>query len=240
MNWINKNNVTGYFGCLEDNLYDANQYNENRFLAIIKKVEAKTNKTISCVFFPKQIHTAKVAVIDNTTDLKKPLHLFHENADAIITKQKNIAIGVVTADCLPVFLYDAKNQAIGVIHAGWRGAANIITETILKMHNHFGTHPDDLYAYLGPSAGVCCYEVQSEFLSHFPESIFGNQLIEKRSGKLFFNPKNAGISELLQNNLSINNIDPSHHACTICHEQYCSVRRQKEKAGRQPSLIFLH
>ncbi len=234
MDWINKDNVIGYFGSLEDNLYNANQYDENKFHTIIKKIRDKTNVHIDCVFFPKQIHTAKVIAVDETTRLEKPIHLFHEKADAIITKEKNIAIGVVTADCLPVFLYDKKNKAIGVIHAGWRGlASKIITTTIIKMRDHFKTNAQDLQAYLGPSAGVCCYEVQAEFLSHFPQS-----LIEERSEKLFFNPKNAGIAELVENEVLINHIDTSHHSCTICSEQYCSVRRQKEKAGRQPSFIF--
>lgn len=235
MNWINKDNVIGYFGNLDDNLYNANQYDENKFHTIIKKIREKTNVNIDCVVFPKQIHTADVIVLDKTTHLEKPIHLFQEKADAIITKEKNIVIGVVTADCLPVFLYDKKNQAIGVVHAGWRGlAANIITATILKMREHFGTNAQDLQAYLGPSAGVCCYEVQSEFLSHF-----SNSLLEERSEKLFFNPKKAGISELLENNMTINNIDTTNHICTICNGHFCSVRRQKENAGRQPSFIFL-
>lgn len=235
MGWINKDNCIGYFGNLEDNLYDANLYDEKRFLTIIKKIHQKTNVNVDCIFFPKQIHTADIITIDQETDLKKPTHLFHEQADAIITKEKNIVIGVVTADCLPLFLYDTENQAIGVIHAGWRGlSAKIITATILKMHEQFGTNAQHLQAYLGPSAGVCCYEVQVEFLSHF--SPF---LIEERAGKLFFNPKKAGIAELLENGLSINNIDTTNHVCTICSDHFCSVRRQKEKAGRQPSLIFL-
>lgn len=235
MGWINKDNVIGYFGNRDDNLYDANHYDEKKFLALIKKIRGKTDINVDCMFFPKQIHTDKVMALDNTTQLKKPIHLFHEKADAVITKEKNVAIGVVTADCLPIFLYDAKNQAIGVIHAGWRGlAAKIITATILKMHNHFGTNAENLQAYLGPSAGVCCYEVQAEFLSHFPPSV-----IENRSGKVFFNPKNVGISELIENNLSNNNIDTTNHVCTICSEHFCSVRQQKEKAGRQPSFIFL-
>ena len=235
MGWIIKENVAGYFGGLEDNLYGTNQYDEKQFLALIKKIQWKTDVNIDCVFFPKQIHTAKVIVLDKTTHIEKPTHLFHEKADGVITKEKNVAIGVVTADCLPVLLYDKTNQAIGVIHAGWRGlAAKIITATILKMRDHFGTKAQDLQAYLGPSAGVCCYEVQAEFLSHFSKP-----LIEERSEKLFFNPKKAGISELLENNITINNIDSINHICTICSDHFCSVRRQKEKAGRQPSFIFL-
>lgn len=236
MSWIKKGNVAAYFGNLENNLYNNNHYDEKRFLDIIKKIHREVNATVDCAYFPKQIHTADVVTINHEMHLKKPIHLFHEQADSVITNEKNTAIGVVTADCLPLFLYDTENQAIGVIHAGWRGlSAKIITATILKMRDQFSTSPQHLQAYLGPSAGVCCYEVQVEFLSYFSES-----LIEQREGKLFFNPKNAGISELLTNGLSINNIDTTNHACTICSDHFCSVRRQKKNAGRQPSFIFLH
>lgn len=240
MHYIITDNFIGYFGSIIDNLYTKNQYDPHHFLNLIHKIEKQTNKKINALSFPKQIHTAEVIVIDHVKNIQKPLHLFYKKADALITKEKNIAIGVVTADCLPIFLYDPVNHAIGVIHAGWRGlATKIITTTILKMQNHFKTDPEKLQVYLGPSAGICCYEVKNDFLSHFPSIALNQKIIEERDNRYFFNPRKSAISELVEHQVVLHHIDDSRNTCTICHEAFCSVRRQKETAGRQPSVIIL-
>lgn len=241
MSWIQNKNFIGFFGNITDDLQIHQQYHHKQFHQLIQKIQGETQEHIDCLFFPKQIHTKAVTIIDHHTPLEKPLHLFHKNADAIITKEKNIAIGVATADCLPIFFYDEKNHAIGVIHAGWKGlAAAIISATISAMQTKYGTDPADLTVYLGPSAGVCCYEIQTDFLGNASKSdIDINKYVEKRSKKLFFDPKHAAISELQNNKISPEKINTQFSVCTICHDQYCSVRRQKEKAGRQPSIILL-
>lgn len=85
-----------------------------------------------------------------------------ENAvkvDALITNETNINLFLLTADCLPISLYDSKNKAIGLIHAGWRGLdLGIINNTIKMMQAEFGTKPNNLLAYIGPSIGPCCYK----------------------------------------------------------------------------------
>lgn len=187
------------------------------------------------MFFLKQTHSNDVFLLKNSVS-----ECFQIEGDAIITQEKNVGIGVITADCLPVILYDAPNQAIAVIHAGWKGLSKkIITNTILKMQNAFGTQSSELKAYLGPSAAVCCYEVQKDFLMHFQDTVFQQNIIERRHGKMYFNARLSGIIELLDNHVLQTNIDSSNHVCTICTYGFCSVRKQKEDAGRQPSVVVL-
>ena len=77
-----------------------------------------------------QTHSNKVIEI-NDKNLKNKI-----NADAIITKKKGIALGVLTADCVPILLFDRKNKIVGCIHAGWKGAfSGIIKNTIKKLEN---------------------------------------------------------------------------------------------------------
>jgi YfiH family protein len=240
MCFIKNDHFIGYFGNIQDNLYHHGHYDNHAFLKLIDKITYHTQQKIKTLYFPKQIHTAVISIVENSDHIQTPLHLFHEQADAVITQEKNMVIGVVTADCLPIFLYDPINQAIGVIHAGWRGlAAKIITATISKMHSHFKTDQKKLQVYLGPSAGVCCYEVQDDFLSHFPSTTFNQKIIEKRNERYFFNPKKSALIELMENQVLENHINHSENVCTICDTAFCSVRRQKEKAGRQPAVMML-
>ena len=232
MTHINTPDFMLYFGSAEDNLWELGQYQTQKFLSLQEKVGVEK------LFFLKQTHSA--TVFPMMTPPEKTLTIFEMEGDAVITREKNVGIGVVTADCLPVMLYDRAGHAVGIIHAGWRGLSKkIITETIAKMHSNFGTEAENLQVYLGPSADVCCYEVQQDFLSHFPKTIFDNQIIETRGEQFYFNPRLAGYWELLDNGVLKNNIVLDHAVCTICQPGFCSVRQQKEKAGRQPTIVFL-
>jgi polyphenol oxidase len=232
------NHVYGYFGNESNTVRINNLYSDHLFLQLKNKLE-KEHK-IDSLFFLKQTHSADVFVINHSYSPQSPLDIFQHTGDAIITNKHNCAIGVVTADCLPVILYDEKNEVVGVIHAGWKGlSAHVITATIQKMQNEFQTNASNLQAYLGPSAGVCCYEVQNDFLAHFPSSVFEKNIIEKRNEKLFFNQKRTALLELLDNQLRLTAINESHHVCTLCSPGFCSARIQKENAGRQPTLVFL-
>lgn len=242
MYWITNKNCYGYFGNADDNLYDAKNlhYDLKKFTALQNKIAKKNNTSIIPLFFLKQTHSSDVFVLNNTVSLKDTVTAFKNEGDSIITREKNIGIGVVTADCLPIFLYDSEQDAIGVIHAGWRGLSKkIITATIKKMHSTFNTNPSKLTAYLGPSAGICCYEVQSDFLNYFSSAILETGVIETRDEHIFFNAKKSAIDELLENDVMHDSINTENHVCTMCTPGFCSFRQQKKNSGRQPSFIYL-
>ncbi len=235
MSYLQTDNCVIYFGSEKDSLQINGSYATEKFLTLKNKIETGTNASLHTLFFLKQTHSATVFTLNNKNNLTQPLDLFQHEGDAIITQEKNIGIGIATADCFPIVLVDQKNQAIGIIHAGWRGLhAKIITTTINAMQKSFKTNPAQLQVYCGPSALVCCYEVQADFLSYFPES-----LIEKRADKLFFNARRAALFELSANHLPDTAINIKNNVCTICTPGFCSVRKQKENAGRQPSVVFL-
>ncbi|MCX7124182.1 MAG: peptidoglycan editing factor PgeF [Gammaproteobacteria bacterium] len=225
MSKIKTKNISVYFGSADDNLRNGAEYDLEKLSVLQKKLQCAN------LFFLKQTHGTEVFLLkNNVTDS------FQIEGDAIITQEKNIGIGVVTADCLPMILYDPLNNAVGIIHAGWKGlAAKIITATIKKMHDTFGTKSEQLQVYFGPSAGACCYEVQTDFLKHFSETAF-----EKCDGKLYFNSCISGISELQDNHVLREHINTDNNDCTICTPGFCSFRKQKENAGRQPSVVILN
>ena len=80
-------------------------------------------------------------------------------ADALITNKKNVNLFLLTADCLPIAVYDPKNKVIGLIHASRHNIRKIINNTIKKMEKDFGTNPKDLVVNIGPSIGPCHYEI---------------------------------------------------------------------------------
>jgi YfiH family protein len=81
-------------------------------------------------------------------------------ADAVLTKKRGVALAMSSADCVPLMLYDPVRQAIGLVHAGWRGTARgIAAATVEAMREQFGSRPEQIYAGVGPSIGPCCYEV---------------------------------------------------------------------------------
>jgi polyphenol oxidase len=95
-------------------------------------------------------------------------------ADAIVTSQKGLAIGVLTADCAPVLLADAEAGIVGAAHAGWRGAIAGVVEAAIAAMEERGAHRARVHAAVGPCIGQAHYEVGPEFEREFsardPES----------------------------------------------------------------------
>jgi len=91
----------------------------------------------------------------------------HEG-DGLVTEIEQIAIGVRVADCVPVYLFDAAQRAVGVVHAGRQGTHDgVTTAAVQMMQIRFGSRPYDLHALIGPSAGPCCYQVSEQLAADF-------------------------------------------------------------------------
>ena len=94
-----------------------------------------------------------------------------EEGDALITNKESTAVGVFTADCVPILLYDKANKVVAAIHSGWRGTFScIVSKTIDEMKKKYGTKSQDLVAYIGPHMHQCCYEVSEELIDKFKNS----------------------------------------------------------------------
>ena len=110
------------------------------------------------VIQPHQTHSTMVAHVDRPDLTREDL----EGVDALVTNLTGVAIGVRTADCIPVLLYDPVRRAIGAAHSGWRGTVNMISKkTVLEMCRLFGTHPEDIRAVIGPGIGYDSFQVAS-------------------------------------------------------------------------------
>lgn len=116
-----------------------------------------------------QVHDVKVAVVDRGDLTREEL----DGYDAMITDLPGVAIGVRTADCIPVLLYDPVKKAVAAIHSGWRGTVSkIISKTVSMMQRTYSSQPSDLLAVIGP--GICedCFQVGEEVALIFKEAGF--------------------------------------------------------------------
>ena len=130
--------------------------NINRNLEIVAKRFKIQKKELILMH---QTHSNKVLIIKN----KKKLKI---KSDAMITKVKGLALGVVTADCVPIILYDSHNQIIGCVHAGWKGAFSGIIENTIKKFKKLNPKCK-INAAVGPCIGKKSYEVDLDFYRKF-------------------------------------------------------------------------
>ena len=116
-----------------------------------------------------QVHDVKVAVVDRGDMTRDEL----DGYDAMITDLPGVVIGVRTADCIPVLLYDPVKKAAAAIHSGWRGTVSkIIGKTVIKMQSTYASQPSDILAFIGPGICVDCFQVGEEVALKFKETGF--------------------------------------------------------------------
>ena len=160
-----------------------------------------------------------------------------EDCDALITDAEGVVLSILTADCVPVLLYDKKKKVVAAIHAGWKGTqAHIVTKTVQKMTDVFGSNPKDIQAGIAPSIGSCCYEVGEDVAGHFFET---PEAFTKQGEKYMLNLPYLNKEQLLSAGVSESNIEMS-DICTACEvERFFSYRKEKGCSGRFMSMIGL-
>ena len=149
-----------------------------------------------------QTHSNKVQEI-NKKNFRRTVY-----SDSMITRMNQIALGVVTADCVPILVFDKKNKIIGCIHAGWKGAlTGIIKNTILKMKKF--KLRNELYASVGPCIGKKNYEVDNDFFKKFMQKSKKNRIYfsKKNKKKKFFNLRKFVSDKLLEMKVKIDHVN---------------------------------
>jgi YfiH family protein len=182
------------------------------------------------IYLPIQKHTDKVLVLDS--DLSPKV------ADAVITNNKGILIGVQVADCVPVLLHDAKKNVIGVVHAGWRGtAASILKKSIEAMQERFSSFPIDIKIAIGPSIRWCCYHVGYDVLGSVEKATGNGEYHINRGGQYCLDLASANKYQAVSAGVPKENIWMSDE-CTYCHpDKFYSYRFAKGTTGRQGGFI---
>ena len=206
------------------------------------------------IILPHQVHGAEVRQID-ADFLQLPENerrMIVEGVDALVTNQRGICIGVSTADCIPVLLYDEAHHAVAAIHAGWRGTIQrIVQTTIDMMHLYYHIQPSELRAIIGPGISRDSFEVGDEVYEEFLQEGFDMAVVAcqrpnmKKEGsvdqplKWHIDLPQCNALLLCQSGVPADRIQSS-GICTYQHsDQFFSARQLGIQSGRIFTGIML-
>jgi YfiH family protein len=190
-------------------------------------------------FLINQIHSDEIFLLKDESQTREQVSKI--NADAIMTHLSEIPIGIFTADCIPVLLYDPKLHVAAAIHAGREGTLQgIVNKSIMAMKREYGCQPQDLVAGLGLGIGGCCYEIDENCLNSFENKIpFELPFVKpKENGKFLLDLFAVNAQQGIDAGLLPENILRSEE-CTFCSPMnYFSYRREGQ-TGRILTFIML-
>lgn len=212
-----KGNVTAFFT-------DKNLGVNRREIARILGIEE------SSLYLPIQRHTDRVIVLESS---REPLI-----ADAVITRETGVLIGVQVADCVPILVYDREREIIGAVHAGWRGTSEGILKNVLRtMIDKFKSGAKNIVIAVGPSIKWCCYEVGYDVALAVGRATGEGDYLLVRGEKYYLDLPAANKYQAVSMGVPENAIWVCSD-CTFCNpEKYFSYRYAKGSTGRQCGFI---
>ena len=176
---------------------------------------------------PHQVHDCVVRRIDG------PQQGVIEGADAVMTDVPQLCIGVSTADCIPVLLYDSTHRAVSAVHAGWRGTVlRIVQKAVETMRDTYGTAPADLQAVIGPGISLDSFEVGDEVYNQFLSAGFDMQPISRRDAKWHIDLPMCNRLQLMEAGIPADHIQMTNICTYQQYDRYFSARRLGIQSGR--------
>jgi YfiH family protein len=196
---------------------------------------------------PQQCHGTHIAIVEAADQGRGALE--KESAlpecDAMITKEKNICLTVLSADCVPLLFYDPVQQVIGACHAGWRGTVQLLAQkTALAMQNSYGCQVQDIRVAIGAAMGVVYYEVGEEVVLAVRQA-FGSADAERllpywqESSKHHFDLHLANRLQLEAAGVPPQHIETAPFCTYEAGDLFFSARREAHLTGRFGAGIML-
>tara|TARA_B100001057_G_scaffold486338_1_gene567373 strand:+ start:644 stop:1405 length:762 start_codon:yes stop_codon:yes gene_type:complete len=212
---------------------------KNKVQINLKIAKNKISKNSKNIFLLNQIHSNKFIFIKKNLKFgkKKPY------ADAVITDQEKLPIAVLTADCVPILLYDHKKNMIAAVHAGWKGAFKGIIKKVINFMLMQGCEKKSIVAAIGPCIRQKSYKVKKNFMNKFLKKDIKNKIFFKRKKNiLYFNLPNFVKSQLKSN--QITKIDTINIDTFNKKNNFFSARRalklKQDDYGRNISIIMIN
>lgn len=193
------------------------------------------------LILPRQTHGNRVLCIDDgfIEKTKEEQEMQLHGVDAIITNMPRTCIGVSTADCIPILLYDNTTGVVAAVHAGWRGTvAHIAKRSISAMTEHYGSNTNDIKAIIGPGISLDSFEVGDEVYEHFADAGFPMERIAKRypaadcKEKWHIDLWEANRIQMIETGINPQNITTAGICTYQQHEEFFSARRLGINSGR--------
>lgn len=220
------NNINMYFSTAKGDI----DFNKNTEMGLENLVKIRNLLNLKDIGYLNQIHSDLVHFYDGTI----------KDGDSLITNKQNIAVGVFTADCVPILIYDKNYSIAAAVHSGWKGTyKKIVINTIDKLTSQFNVSPLDLKVFIGPHNMQCCYEIGYEV-----ESLFLNDNLYK-DVNIIDNHK-LNLQKCIQKQLEFCGVASENvktaNICTFCEKKLKlhSYRKHKKSYGRMFSFIFIN
>jgi polyphenol oxidase len=199
-----------------------------------KKIKSNSNK----ILLLNQTHSNKFYYIDKKSKIINRKF----KGDALITNKSNTPIGVLTADCAPILLFDKKNKIIAAIHAGWKGAYKGIVTKVVKFMTRKGSSVKNITAVIGPCISLKSYEVKQDFIKKFITKDVKTKLFFKKIGDKNYFSLNKYIAYQLKS-LNIKKIEVINKDTFNIKNNFFSARRSisrnENDYGRNISIIMI-
>lgn len=216
---------------------DAETVREN-FRIFAKAVGIDVNNMVSS----SQFHNANIRVATASDRGKGILKSAdYEDVDALVTNEKNVALTVFGADCVPLLFADSKNKAVGAAHCGWRGTFKELAPlTVKKMKEIYNSNPKNIFVAIAPCIHCCCYEVDenlfTDFENKFPD-IAQTDALRRENGKFYLDLPKINKQLLIKEGVPEENILIS-DLCSGCDPaNLFSHRKSGGKRGIMASVI---
>ncbi|MFC1708921.1 peptidoglycan editing factor PgeF [Candidatus Omnitrophota bacterium] len=228
------NNITAIFTNRKLSL-GFNSQSQSQITKNLQFILSRLNIRLDQLVCPQQTHSEHVYVVEQkdkgrgSTDYEDAI----SDTDAFITEEKDIALSVFVADCLPVYIIDKKKSIIALAHCGWKSTQkSLLKKTIIAMQQKFMSQSEDIVLFLGPAIRKCCFEVGGEFLEYFKEGIF------RKDNKMFLDLIQVNLLQAKEAGIFEDNIFDS-EICTVCqNDKFFSFRKEESAAGRQMALLM--
>jgi YfiH family protein len=186
-----------------------------------------------------QVHGNRISVIDGNGSLPESI----PECDGLITDRPGVALGIRTADCVPLLFADPVRRVIGVAHAGWRGTASRIASRMVDLfEERFSTRREDLLVAVGPAIGGCCYQVDAPVVDAFAPLPGAGRFLRPcpEPGRWMLDLDSANRSELNERGVPAKHVHSAGY-CTACRKElFFSHRAHQGRTGRQINFLMLN
>jgi YfiH family protein len=185
---------------------------------------------------PDQVSSSHQVHGDRILTVTKPGRF--EGYDALMTNRPHHFLTVTVADCTPILIYDAGQQAVAAIHAGWRGTvARIVEKTVQAMQDQFSSRPAQCFAYVGTSIDQGSFEVGDEVAEQFDEI---HKVFDPQRQKFLIDLKAANVTQLKNAGIPASQIGVSPYSTVTHNQDFFSYRIEKGNTGRMVAVIGLN
>ncbi|WP_321330708.1 peptidoglycan editing factor PgeF [uncultured Bacteroides sp.] len=198
------------------------------------------------LIIPYQIHGTEVRIINTDFLAADAVHRSDllNGVDAVVTQERGCCVCVSTADCIPILLYDRRNEVVAAVHAGWRGTVKgIVAHTLRVMKDTFGTVGAEVLACLGPGISLASFEVGEEVYESFRSEGYCMESISRwneETSKYHIDLSEANRIQIQAFGVPREQIQIAGICTYIQHKEFFSARRLGIKSGRILSGIMLN